>query len=115
MDLVAQLENTGIRPKSMTRSSWAPCTSGGAASLRRLVARRPSLMRTSICQVGPTIVAVWGGRERSKSRDSLGPDEVVIGRELGLLQEFRTVERLDLLEDLEVISNLDRLASERQG
>jgi anti-sigma factor RsiW len=61
------------------------------------------------------LVVVWGGRELSKGPDSLGPDEVVIGRELGLLQEFRTVERLDLLEDLEVISNLDRLASERQG
>jgi hypothetical protein len=38
-----------------------------------------------------------------------------MGQELGLLQDFRTVERLDLLEDLEVIRNLDGLASEHQG
>jgi len=61
------------------------------------------------------LVAVWGGHEISKSPDSIGPEEVAIGSELGLLQQFRTVERLELLEDLEVISNLDRLASERQG
>jgi len=38
-----------------------------------------------------------------------------MAQELGLLQDFRTVERLDLLEDLEVIRNLDGLASDRQG
>ena len=78
--------------------------------------RRPMPLAVSASLAAALLlVAVWGGRELSKSPDSLGPDEVVIGRELGLLQEFRTVERLDLLEDLEVISNLDRLASERQG
>ena len=61
------------------------------------------------------LVAVWGGRELSKSPDAIGPEELAIGSELGLLQEIRTVERLDLLEDFEVISNLDSLASERQG
>jgi hypothetical protein len=60
-------------------------------------------------------VAVWGGRELTKSPEAVGPEEVAIGNELGLLQEIRTVERLDLLEDFEVITNLDRLASERQG
>jgi anti-sigma factor RsiW len=78
--------------------------------------RRPMPLAVSASLAAALLlVVVWGGRELSKGPDSLGPDEVVIGRELGLLQEFRTVERLDLLEDLEVISNLDRLASERQG
>ena len=57
----------------------------------------------------------WGGRELTRTHDTIGPEEVAIGSELGLLQEIRTVERLDLLEDFEVINNLDRLASERQG
>ena len=78
--------------------------------------RRPMPLALSASLAGVLLfVAVWGGRELSKSPDPLGPDEVVIGHELPLLQDFRTVERLDLLEDLEVIRNLDHLASERQG
>jgi len=61
------------------------------------------------------LVAVWGSREISKNGEPIGPDEVVMGQELGLLQDLRTVERLDLLEDLEVLRNLDGLASEQQG
>jgi len=61
------------------------------------------------------LVAVWGGHQVSKSGEPIGPDEVVMGQELGLLQDLRTVERLDLLEDLEVIRNLDGLATDHQG
>jgi anti-sigma factor RsiW len=78
--------------------------------------RRPMPLALSASLAGVLLlVAVWGGHELTKSRDTLGPEEVAIGSELGLLQEIRTVERLDLLEDFEVINNLDRLASERQG
>jgi anti-sigma factor RsiW len=78
--------------------------------------RRPMPLALSASLAGALLfVAVWGGRELTKSPDAIGPEEVAIGSELGLLQEIRTVERLDLLEDLEVITNLDRLASERQG
>jgi anti-sigma factor RsiW len=78
--------------------------------------RRPMPLALSASLAGVLLfVAVWGGREMSKRGDPLGPDEVVMGQELGLLQDFRTVERLDLLEDLEVIRNLDGLASEHQG
>lgn len=78
--------------------------------------RRPIPLALSASLAGALLlVAVWGGRELSKSPDTIGPEEVAIGSELGLLQEIRTVERLDLLEDFEVINNLDRLASERQG
>jgi anti-sigma factor RsiW len=61
------------------------------------------------------LVAVWGGREMSRNGEPIGPDEVVMGQELGLIQDLRTVERLDLLEDFEVLRNLDGLASEHQG
>jgi anti-sigma factor RsiW len=75
--------------------------------------RRPMPMALSASLAGiRLLVAVWGGRELSKSADPVGP-EVVIGQELDLLQDLRTVERLDLLEDLEVIRNLDGLASEQ--
>ena len=78
--------------------------------------RRPMPLALSASLAGALLfVAVWGGRELSKSPDTIGPEEVAIGSDLGLLQEIRTVERLDLLEDFEVINNLDRLASERQG
>jgi len=78
--------------------------------------RRPMPVALSASLAGILLfVAVWGGRELTKRPDAIGPEEVAIGSELGLLQEIRTVERLDLLEDLEVITNLDRLASERQG
>jgi anti-sigma factor RsiW len=78
--------------------------------------RRPMPLALSASLAGALLfVAVWGGRELTKRPDAIGPEEVAIGSELGLLQEIRTVERLDLLEDLEVITNLDRLASERQG
>jgi anti-sigma factor RsiW len=78
--------------------------------------RRPMPLALSASLAGALLfVAVWGGRELTKSPDGIGPEEVAIGSELGLLQEIRTVERLDLLEDFEVITNLDRLASERQG
>lgn len=36
-------------------------------------------------------------------------DDTVLGARLPLLQQYRVVERLDLLEDLDVIGQLDRL------
>lgn len=78
--------------------------------------RRPLPMALSASLAGVLLfVAVWGGRQISKNGEVIGPDEAVMGQELGLLQDLRTVERLDLLEDLEVLRNLDGLASEHQG
>ena len=78
--------------------------------------RRPMPMALSASLAGVLLlVAVWGGRQISRTGEPIGPDEVVIGQELGLLQDLRTVERLDLLEDFEVLRNLDGLASEHQG
>jgi anti-sigma factor RsiW len=78
--------------------------------------RRPMPLTLSASLAGALLfVAVWGGRELSRPADPTGPDEVVMSQELGLLQNLRTVERLDLLEDFEVLRNLDGLASEHQG
>ena len=38
-------------------------------------------------------------------------DETVLGARLPLLQQYRVVERLDLLEDLDVIGQLDRIGT----
>jgi hypothetical protein len=43
------------------------------------------------------------------------PEEAVIGRRLGLLQQYPVVERLDLLEEFDVIQHLDQLAATREG
>jgi len=40
-------------------------------------------------------------------------DETALGAQLPLLREYRVVERLDMLEDLEVIHQLDRLGGAR--
>ena len=78
--------------------------------------RRPMPLTLSASLAGILLlVGVWGGHEISRNGEPIGPDEVVMGQELGLLQDLRTVERLDLLEDLEVLRNLDGLASEQQG
>ena len=36
-------------------------------------------------------------------------DDTVLGARLPMLQQYRVVERLDLLEDLDVIGQLDRI------
>lgn len=41
-------------------------------------------------------------------------EETMLGARLPLLQQYRVVERLDLLEDLETIRQLDRLAHEER-
>lgn len=78
--------------------------------------RQPAPLALSASIAGVLLfLAVWGGREISKTPDAIGPDEIVMAQDLGLLQELPTVERLDLLEDLEVLRNLDGLASDHQG
>jgi anti-sigma factor RsiW len=78
--------------------------------------RRPMPLTLSASLAGVVLlVAVWGSRQISPNGEPIGPDEVVMGQELGLLQDLRTVERLDLLEDFEVLRNLDGLAAEHQG
>jgi hypothetical protein len=42
-------------------------------------------------------------------------EETVLGGQLELLQTYPVVERLDLLENLDVIRQLDRLAPSREG
>jgi anti-sigma factor RsiW len=54
--------------------------------------------------------------QRSNERrppDGTAIEETVLGARLPLLREYQVVERLDMLEDLEAIRQLDRLGGDR--
>jgi hypothetical protein len=61
------------------------------------------------------VFAVWGGRQSGSGVDLMTLEETIIGRRLGLLQQYSVVERLDLLEELDVIRNLDHLTGMRES
>jgi len=117
-DLVGNLAHAMGQPPAVSWGRYRAELSEKLDARRRQIGwwRRPMPLALSASLAGVLLlVAVWGGREISKRGDPIGPDEVVIGQEFGLLQDLHTVERLDLLEDLEVLRNLDGLASEHQS
>lgn len=62
------------------------------------------------------VLAIQSGFRDSELRDDLTAfEEAVIGGRFGLFQQYRLVERLDLLEDLDVIRRLDRLPGSHEG
>lgn len=58
--------------------------------------------------------ALLSGPERPP-RDPAAVEETVLGGRLELLRQYSVVERLDLLENLELIRQLDGLAPQRDG
>ncbi len=61
------------------------------------------------------VLALWSGWHSPSGVEPMTPEEAVIGRRLGLLQQYPVVERLDLLEEFDVIQHLDQLAGTREG
>ena len=60
--------------------------------------------------------SAWRDEQRARIVDGLsGFEEVVLGTRLVLLRQYPIVERLDLLEDLDVIRQLDGLEARREG
>lgn len=51
--------------------------------------------------------------EETRPAETIAMDEAALGAQLPLLREYRVVERLDMLEDLDVIRQLDRLNGAR--
>ncbi len=51
------------------------------------------------------------GLDRRRPVELAAVEETMLGARLPLLQQYRVVERLDLLEDLEAIRHLDRLGA----
>ena len=84
------------------RRPWPVATSAGlAAAVVALVILAPS---------------AWREERRARTAEILnGFEEVVLGTRLDLLRQYPIVERLELLEDLDVIRQLDGLAERREG
>jgi anti-sigma factor RsiW len=60
--------------------------------------------------------SAWRDDRRARTAESLnGFEEVVLGTRLDLLRQYPIVERLELLEDLDVIRQLDGLGEPREG
>jgi anti-sigma factor RsiW len=60
--------------------------------------------------------SAWRDDRRARTPDALnGFEEVVLGTRLDLLREYQTVERLELLEDFDVIRQLDGLTERRES
>jgi anti-sigma factor RsiW len=60
--------------------------------------------------------SAWREERRARTAEGLsGFEEVVLGTRLDLLRQYSVVERLELLEDLDVIRQLDGLAERREG
>lgn len=71
----------------------------------------PTLAVAALLSLG-VLVGVRGLQRASEDRrptEAVAMDETTLGTQLPLLREYRVVERLDMLEDLEVINQLDRL------
>lgn len=71
----------------------------------------PTLAVAAVLAVG-ILLGVRGVQRATEERrapDVIAMDETALGAQLPLLRNYRVVERLDMLEDLEVIGQLDRL------
>jgi anti-sigma factor RsiW len=82
------------------------------AASRRAWWRRP--MPTALAAGFATAAIVFAihGLQRTPS-DLVSVEETMLGARLPLLQQYQIVERLDMLEDLDAIRQLDRLGGAR--
>jgi predicted anti-sigma-YlaC factor YlaD len=114
-ELLEQVARSIGRPPDVT---WAHYRAELREKLEARRARRawwslPVPMALSASVVGVLLLlAVWTGYQMTGG-EPFTPEQVSLGSELGLLQEYQVVEQLDLLEDLDVIRNLDGLAAGR--
>ena len=70
---------------------------------------RPAALAAGLAAV--LVASVWLGGERGAPRtDRAAVDEVVLGDNLDFFRQSSLLERVDFLEDLDVIDQLDRLA-----
>jgi anti-sigma factor RsiW len=77
--------------------------------------RRPLPLALSAMLAGMLLVVAVDGVRRQRAEGPVALEETVLGGQLELLQTYPVVERLDLLENLDVIRQLDRLAPSREG
>jgi anti-sigma factor RsiW len=85
-------------------------------SRRRRRWLRPLPVAVSAGLAGLLLAIAWLGGQREAPRPDLGAiEEAALGGRLELLSQYSVLERLDLLEDIEVIGQLDRLTPRREG
>ena len=60
-------------------------------------------------------LALEGGIRTFEHRTASGFDEATIGRRLELLRDYRVVERLDLLEDWDILRSVEVPNGQREG
>ena len=88
-----------------------------AAGPRRRWWTRPAPTLAAAAVLSVVILAGVHGVQRlteeRRPADVVAMDETALGAQLPLLREYRVVERLDMLEDLDVIRQLDRLNGAR--
>lgn len=88
----------------------------GARARRRWWARPVPTLATAAMVTVVVLVGVRGLQRMTNERrppDVVAMEETALGAQLPLLREYRVVERLDMLEDLDVIRQLDRLGGAR--
>jgi anti-sigma factor RsiW len=90
------------------------------ARLARSATRRwwswpvPLVLSASLASV-LLFLAVHGSLRPADRADVMAVEEEAIAPKLELLRNYRVVERLDLLEDFEILKNLDGSASRRES
>ena len=97
---------------AFVRGDLPPADRARVAAPRRGWWRRP--VPTVLAAGFATILIVFAmhGVPRTPS-DVVAMEETVLGARLPLLQQYQIVERLDMLEDLDAIRQLDRLGGAR--
>jgi hypothetical protein len=81
------------------------------ARLRRWWARPAPIALSAALATALLLFTLVPVARRPAPGDLAAVDEAVLGARLGLLEHYGVVERLDLLEDLEVIRHLDAVPS----
>ena len=89
-----------------------------ARDRRRRVWWRPPVplaLSASVAAAALVLVTLYSTRQMGEHRDLTAFEETAMGVRLEMLKEAPVVEKLDLLEDMEIIRQLDRVAPTAEG
>jgi anti-sigma factor RsiW len=116
-EILAALRSSPPPTPELLWSHWnAELRARLGAARRRAWWRRPWPVLMAGGLAAALLAAVWAGFEPSGGRpDPRTLEEVTLGRRLELLRHYPVLERLDLLEDMELIGQLDRLEARGGG
>ena len=75
----------------------------------------PLTLSASVAAAALLLVTLYSTRQPGDHRDLTAFEETAMGVRLEMIKEAPVVEKLDLLEDLEIIRQLDRVAPTAEG